>query len=156
MAEETRLHPRPENLEAIEPEEVSSAQWQARSIPTTKQKLHAVFTALRELHCCVGIIKTRGDTPFNLLGVKQLRRMMCHEDIRAFYKLEEETVVAYEKEVLDNGDASCFVRWATDRYLGYKESGELPVREWATFGLRSVKKVITKLEDITTSGRIRL
>lgn len=148
-AKEMRQYPSLENLEAMEPEGLSSANWKPRSLPTTIQKLHAVFTALRELHCCAGIVKTRGDTPIHLLAVEQLLKKMCHEDIRAYYKLEEETVRSYARDLLETGDASWFVRWATDRYLGFKQSKELPVQEWATFGLRSLKKVIIKLENIT-------
>lgn len=81
---------------------------------------------------------------------------MSHEDILAYYKLEEETVRAYGQEALDTGDASWFVRSATDRYLGYKELGELPVQDWAIFGLRSLKQAITKLENISTSAKTRL
>lgn len=84
-----------------------------------------------------------------LLGLEQLHKLACWEELRAEYDVELPKVHHLYQEAIEDGEIWNFVRWTTHKLLYFSASSEVREAKTTHFILEAMKGTVTELQNAT-------
>jgi hypothetical protein len=86
-----------------------------------------------------------------LLGLEQLRDLLCLEELRTANELDLQVdILDYYSEAVSSGETSPFVRFATTELIKFRASGDVQEAKSTHFALEALRPVADELKLMTT------